>query len=121
MALVFVRKDEKTGHPEIILLDHGLYENVPDEIRGPLCEFWVATVLRNEQWMKASAAKLNVSEYMKFAEVLFQQPIKLETSGIKNKLTREDIIYMQHVAKDNFERIMDTLKEMPRNLLFVVR
>lgn len=62
---------------------------------------------------------MRVVDYMKFASVLFQQPVGIEGPSIRSKLTQQDIDYMQKVAKHQFEIIMNTLKEMPRCLLFV--
>lgn len=118
---VFVRKSSKSGKVELVLLDHGLYEEIPADVREPLCEFWEATVLKDENSMKKAAQKLGIKDHMKFAEVLFQQPIRIHGGKIKTKLNQDDINYMQQIAQKNFEIIMSTLKEMPRNLLFVVR
>uniref|UniRef100_A0A1A9VX89 ABC1 atypical kinase-like domain-containing protein n=1 Tax=Glossina austeni TaxID=7395 RepID=A0A1A9VX89_GLOAU len=67
-------KSSKTGKAELVLLDHGLYEELPAAVRKPLCEFWEATVLKDEHRMFKSARKLGINDYMKFAEVLFQHP-----------------------------------------------
>lgn len=116
-----MRKSSKTGKTELVLLDHGLYQELPANVRAPLCEFWEATVLRDEISMAKAAKKLGIKDHMKFAEVLFQQPIRIHHGTIKSKLNEEDIKYMQKIAQQNFELIMSTLKEMPRNMLFVVR
>nr|XP_036671734.1 uncharacterized aarF domain-containing protein kinase 5 [Drosophila suzukii] len=118
---IFVRKNSKSGRADIILLDHGLYEELPQNVRGPLCEFWEATVLRDETKMQAAAEKIGIADYMRFAEVLFQQPIRNRSGTIRGKLSQEDIDHMQEIARNNFEHIMGTLKEMPRSMLFVVR
>ncbi|XP_005180262.3 uncharacterized aarF domain-containing protein kinase 5 [Musca domestica] len=117
---IFVRK-APSGKAELVLLDHGLYEELPGNIRNNLCEFWEATVLRDEKSMQKAANKLGIKDHMKFAEVLFQQPIRIHGGTIKTKLNKDDINYMQQIAQKNFEMIMSTLKEMPRNMLFVVR
>ncbi|KAH8258625.1 hypothetical protein KR038_002226, partial [Drosophila bunnanda] len=118
---IFVRRNSRSGRADIILLDHGLYEELPENVRGPLCEFWEATVLRNEAKMQSSAEKIGITDYMRFAEVLFQQPIRIRGGRIRGKLSQEDIDHMQEMARKNFEQIMGTLKEMPRSMLFVVR
>ncbi|KAH8372437.1 hypothetical protein KR093_011597, partial [Drosophila rubida] len=118
---IFVRKNSKNGRAEIVLLDHGLYEELPANVRGPLCEFWEATVLRDDAKMKAAALKINVVEYIKFAEVLFQQPIRVSSGPIRSKLSQEDLDRIRKVAKENFGLIMNTLREMPRSMLFVIR
>lgn len=91
------------------------------EIRLALCEFWEASVLLDEKRMQLCAKRMNITDYFKFAEVLFQQPLRFKGAQVKSKLTKEDIEYMQKVAKERFDLIMDTLREMPRNMLFVVR
>ncbi|KAH8239984.1 hypothetical protein KR032_010015, partial [Drosophila birchii] len=118
---IFVRRNKKSGRADIILLDHGLYEELPEKVRGPLCDFWEATVLRNEAKMQLAAVKIGIRDYMRFAEVLFQQPIRIREGRIRGKLSQEDIDHMQEIARKNFEYIMGTLKEMPRSMLFVVR
>lgn len=115
-----MRKNAQNGNAEIILLDHGLYEELPASVRGPLCEFWEATVLRDESKMKAAAKKIDIVEYMKFAEVLFQQPIRMRSGAIKSKLSEEELEHIRKIARQNFEVIMSTLKEMPRSMLFVM-
>ncbi|XP_020815935.1 uncharacterized aarF domain-containing protein kinase 5 [Drosophila serrata] len=118
---IFVRRNSRSGRADIILLDHGLYEELPENVRGPLCEFWEATVLRDEAKMQSAAEKIGITDYMRFAEVLFQQPIRIRGGRIRGKLSQEDIDHMQEIARKNFEHIMGTLKEMPRSMLFVVR
>lgn len=54
-----MRKDEN-GKAQIVLLDHGLYENLPTEVRRSLCHFWEAIVLRDVDQMKKYAAELGV-------------------------------------------------------------
>lgn len=118
---IFLRKNQQNGKADIVILDHGLYEHLPRSVRIALSDFWVATVQRDEMRMKAAANKMRVVDYMKFASVLFQQPVGIEGPSIRSKLTQQDIDYMQKVAKHQFEIIMNTLKEMPRCLLFVTR
>jgi aarF domain-containing kinase len=57
---IFVRRN-KNGKTELVLLDHGLYENLSPEIRNNLCNFWEAIVRRDFEAMKQYAAALDVS------------------------------------------------------------
>ncbi|EDW19267.1 uncharacterized aarF domain-containing protein kinase 5 isoform X1 [Drosophila mojavensis] len=118
---IFVRKNKRNGKADIVILDHGLYEEMPRSVRVALSQFWVASVQRDEMGMKAAARRMNVVDYMKFASVLFQQPVTIEGPRIRSKLTQEDVDHIQKVAKEQFEIIMSTLREMPRCLLFVTR
>lgn len=61
---VFVRKNAKTGRAEIVLLDHGLYEFLPESIRLSLCQFWEAIVLKDINKMQKYSRELNVEGEM---------------------------------------------------------
>lgn len=60
ILIVFLRKT-KNGQPEIVLLDHGLYEYLPEPIRHSLCKFWEAIVLKDLQLMQKYSKELNVN------------------------------------------------------------
>lgn len=117
---VFIRPG-KDKRAEVVLLDHGLYETLPNDIRDALCHFWEAIVLMDHQAMQKHAARMNIRDYFKFAEILLQRPLETKTKKFSTKLTDEEIAYMQKLAKKRFDIIMDTLREMPQNMLFIVR
>lgn len=56
---VLIRRG-KNSKAELVLLDHGLYENVPEDVKDSLCHFWEAIVLKDHKTMKEYATKLNV-------------------------------------------------------------
>uniref|UniRef100_A0A182XM39 ABC1 domain-containing protein n=1 Tax=Anopheles quadriannulatus TaxID=34691 RepID=A0A182XM39_ANOQN len=96
---VFVRKDPANPRRmQLVLLDHGLYEQLAPAVRENLARFWEAIVLRDHAAMQRFSQALNVPDYRTFAEILLQQ-----------------------TAKDHFDRIMGTLRAMPRNLILVIR
>lgn len=117
---VFVRKG-RSGKAELVLLDHGLYETIPEDIRNYLCRFWEAIVLRDYETMKVYSGKLNVSDHKKFAEILLQRPLEVNKFSFATKYTEQEVLYMKKEASQHFDLIMKVLKEMPRNLLFIVR
>uniref|UniRef100_A0AAG5D8F7 ABC1 atypical kinase-like domain-containing protein n=1 Tax=Anopheles atroparvus TaxID=41427 RepID=A0AAG5D8F7_ANOAO len=118
---VFVRKDPANPKRlQLVLLDHGLYEQLTPGVRENLCHFWEAIVLRDHAGMERFAKKLNVSDYRTFAEILLQRPLELKGPA-KTRLTEQDLAYMTKQAKEHFDRIMNTLRSMPRNLILVIR
>lgn len=50
-----------------------------------------------------------------------QRPIDMKKPKFSTRLTDEDIAYFQKDAKQHFDIVLLTLKQMPRNMLFVVR
>ena len=116
---VFVRKN-KSGKVELVLLDHGLYENLDADVRENLCRFWEAIVLKDYRAMQKYSKALNVPDYEIFAEILLQRPLEMKGT-FSTKLSDEDIKYMTDMARKRFDLIMKTLKDMPRNIIFVIR
>ncbi|CRK94097.1 CLUMA_CG007620, isoform A [Clunio marinus] len=117
---VFVRRD-KLGAVQLVLLDHGLYEDVPMNIRNNLSRFWEAIVLRDYEMMKIYSDKLQVSDHKRFAEILLQKPLDVNKFSFATRYTEEEVLFMKKLASKHFDIIMKVLKEMPRTLIFIVR
>lgn len=60
LFLVLVRQGKK-GEAEIVLLDHGLYEELPLKVRQSLCRLWSSIVRNDHYGMKQHAAELGVN------------------------------------------------------------
>jgi aarF domain-containing kinase len=56
-----------------------------------------------------------------FSEVLMQRPVRLGQLWGSHLLSLEEAAYMQDMARDHFENIMQVLKELPRPMLLVLR
>ncbi|XP_075815782.1 putative aarF domain-containing protein kinase 5 [Microtus pennsylvanicus] len=117
---VLVRKGPD-GKAELVLLDHGLYQFLDEKERSSLCQLWRAIILRNDAAMKTHAAALGVQDYMLFAEVLMQRPVRLGQLWGSHLMSREEAAYMQDMAREHFEGIMEVLKALPRSMLLVLR
>ncbi|XP_053105930.1 uncharacterized aarF domain-containing protein kinase 5 isoform X4 [Hemicordylus capensis] len=111
------------GKAQLILLDHGLYEFLQDKDREALCKLWRAIILRDDATMQACSKQLGVraQDYFLFCEILLQRPISMTQLALSNVLTREEAAYMQDMAKNHFDRIMQVLKDLPRSMLLVFR
>ncbi|XP_075223723.1 putative aarF domain-containing protein kinase 5 isoform X3 [Lycorma delicatula] len=57
---VLVRKD-KYNKAQFIILDHGLYETVPANVRKSLCSLWKSIILNNHCDMKKYSLELGVA------------------------------------------------------------
>ena len=64
------------GHPsdpQIVLLDHGLYQELPTETRQPLARVWQAVVEDNHPDMKQYSRILGVQDYRLFCMAMTQR------------------------------------------------
>lgn len=118
LSTVFVRKFN--NETQLVLLDHGLYQQLGEDERIGLSNFWQAIVIRDRIKMDKYSKALGVQNYAEFAEVLTQTPMKKEFRLV-TRLTQTDIDYISEVAQHRLDIITKTLKEMPRSLLFVIR
>ncbi|XP_078086601.1 putative aarF domain-containing protein kinase 5 isoform X2 [Mustelus asterias] len=119
---VLVRKGPD-GKAELVLLDHGLYENLDTKDRISLCKLWRSIILLNDPAMKKFANELGVKDYFLFCEILMQRPINMREAAFQlaNILTREERAYMQDMASNHIDRIIQVLKDLPRPMLLVFR
>ncbi|XP_046391458.1 uncharacterized aarF domain-containing protein kinase 5 isoform X2 [Ischnura elegans] len=119
---VLVRQGKKRGDAELVLLDHGLYEVLPEGVRRSLCNLWKSIVLQNYGGMKKYSFELGVEDELLFGEILMQRPIVQQHSLLlTTKLTNQDLEYMQEMALQRFDKIMCILRTMPKNMLLVIR
>lgn len=117
---VFVRKGND-GKAQIVLLDHGLYEYLPESNRLSLCKLWKSIVLNDNQNMEKYCDDLGVKDYYLFCEILMQRPLNRQGIRIPNKLTPADTLYMKQMAQRHFDRIMTTIRSLPFPMLLVFR
>ncbi|KAL3275144.1 hypothetical protein HHI36_019913 [Cryptolaemus montrouzieri] len=116
---ILIRK--KAGSAELVLLDHGLYQQVSENERKALSSMWKAMVLCDHSEMQKYSNMLGVQDYEIFAEILAQAPLKKNNFKLKSKLTEKDLQFITEFARNRFDTIMSCLKTMPSNLLLVLR
>ncbi|KAL0279702.1 UNVERIFIED_CONTAM: hypothetical protein PYX00_001201 [Menopon gallinae] len=118
---VLVRKSKKSKKAEIVLLDHGLYQELPENERVTLCNLWKAIVLHDRSGMFQHSHELGVDDPYLFAEILMQRPLKLHGYELRKALNESDMRYMTYMARQRFDRIILALRQMPKNMLLVIR
>ncbi|EEC14055.1 conserved hypothetical protein [Ixodes scapularis] len=120
VKIMFVQKGED-GKARIVLLDHGLYEDITKENRLSLCQLWKAIIMNDQVAMKAHSLELGVSNYPVFCEILMQRPLRRPTLRIRNRLSSEDVAYMRTMVQGHFDEVMDCIRSLPRPMLLVFR
>lgn len=117
---ILIRKVNNTA--QIVILDHGLYETLPNDVRHSLCHFWKSIILGDENKIKKYSKELGVDDYKTFSQILLQRAL-LAGRGMafKAKLTEDDIRQLTAMAKDHFNKVMTILKSIPPNMLLVFR
>ncbi|XP_064910763.1 uncharacterized aarF domain-containing protein kinase 5 [Columba livia] len=109
------------GKAQLVLLDHGLYEFLSERDRAALCQLWKAIVLRDHRDMRSRAAELGVQDYLLFSEILLQRPLRRAGLSLARALTGAERAYMQEMAAQHFQRVLQVLRALPRPMLLVFR
>ncbi|KAK2510540.1 Adck5 [Columba guinea] len=109
------------GKAQLVLLDHGLYEFLSERDRAALCQLWKAIVLRDHRDMRSHAAELGVQDYLLFSEILLQRPLRRAGLSLARALTGAERAYMQEMAAQHFQRVLQVLRALPRPMLLVFR
>lgn len=137
---VLVRKGSD-GSAELILLDHGLYETVPDNYRESLSNLWQAIVFNNHNDMKKYCTELGVKEndYRLFCVALVQKYVPADKDAPQNSDDIFKIMFDLQRYRDNkhmsaeekhkfltevgilHDRLLEIFKNIPSKLLLVTR
>ena len=105
----------KYKQPQIVLLDHGLYLNLPDKLRQQYCQLWCSFVVYDHQ----SAIKLGTAiAGPRGGELL---PAILQPGGLK-KLSPEERKRLRSTAGvDNLGDLGKLLEALPRSLVDILK
>eukprot|EP01060_Flectonema_neradi_P005459 TRINITY_DN1363_c11_g1_i1.p1 TRINITY_DN1363_c11_g1~~TRINITY_DN1363_c11_g1_i1.p1 ORF type:complete len:513 (+),score=44.31 TRINITY_DN1363_c11_g1_i1:40-1578(+) len=121
---LLVRKKGKTS--ELVLIDHGLYVTLPDELRIDYANFWSSMLVADSANLKAICTKWGVSDPDFFASVTQQRPFK-SSRGAGQMLKKvkapssEELARMHLKIKSKLTTILDETASFPRELMFVGR
>ncbi|KAA3676904.1 aarF domain-containing kinase [Paragonimus westermani] len=106
---------------QLVLLDHGLYDSLPNSQRIFLCDMYQAILDCDESRMQFASSQLGVKGWSTFGEVLLQKPWRRRTLHLSAQLTEDDRAYLRATAAAHFDRVMSVLQEVPRPMLLFIR
>ena len=129
------------GKCQVVLLDHGLYEEMVDKEREALAGLWVAIVEGYHEGIARCGKELNVEDYRLFAMVVSQRyiaPHKEEeqdaltkmmgSKGLKafnrkqfNALPEEEKKETRAAIMKFHDKMFDTFQKMPPKIVLVMR
>ena len=136
-----MRKKEKRA--EIVVLDHGLYEDLPVKSRKALCKVWKAVVENNHHQMREGCSELGILEdYRLFCIALTQRWIPADKNdnskdilskllgkeGPKsfnrkkfNALPEEEKRKIREEVMQVHDRMLDVFQNVPSHLMLILR
>ncbi|KAK9500318.1 hypothetical protein O3M35_001602 [Rhynocoris fuscipes] len=106
---------------QLVLLDHGLYETVPDNVRESLRQLWKSIVLNDHDSMKKYSVELGIDDYRTLVEMVTQVPQHQMNIALVQKLSKFDMEILVDHCKNHFDKLMAVLHLLPHNVLLVIR
>lgn len=99
---MFVRKSSETGESEIVLLDHGIYTDLPVETRLAYNKLWRGILSQDEKAIKDASAALQVDFYQLFAAMIVDRKYEdiMDTSKKQNMKQRLGTQYGEDARKE---------------------
>ncbi|KAM8921144.1 aarF domain-containing protein kinase 1 [Pelodytes ibericus] len=120
---VLVRQNPETNSPEIILLDHGLYQVLTDSFRLNYCHLWQALIGANMEGVRKYSQRLGAGEmYPLFACMLTARSWDAVNKGIKQgSVSKEEAQEIRGNAATYLPEISQLLSRVPRQMLLLLK
>ncbi|KAF2075516.1 hypothetical protein CYY_003157 [Polysphondylium violaceum] len=109
---IFVRR-LADGRPEIVLLDHGLYRKIDNQVRLDFCHLWKSVCLGDIKSSEYYAKRLGAGDYSKHLGTLLN--LRPEESRSNLRLMRREL------GDQALGAINTILKNLPKEILLVLK
>lgn len=119
---IMVRPSSGKGF-ELVLLDHGLYKELPDDFRISYARLWRALINGNESEIKSSSMALGGgSAHRLFSSLLTHRSWdRVRMRSLDQPRTLAEIEAIRGKFPEYFERIAHLLASVPRPLLLLLK
>lgn len=117
---ILVRKNPKTGKPQLILLDHGFYREYDAQFLKLYCRLWSSIITQDYDTMKQISDELKIGKYYKYLPLVLLWRSK-NTKKLGGKIAEEDRRNLQKKDLVNFEVINYIMQKIPEHMIFIIR
>nr|DBA14627.1 TPA: hypothetical protein GDO54_005565 [Pyxicephalus adspersus] len=120
---VLVRQNPDIGGPEIILLDHGLYQQLTDTFRLDYCRLWQALISVDMEGIRIYSQRMGAGDlYPLFACMLTARSWNAVNQGIdRGPATKEEAQEIRSNAAAYLPQISQLLASVPRQMLLLLK
>ncbi|XP_077319716.1 aarF domain-containing protein kinase 1 [Lithobates pipiens] len=120
---VLVRQNAEIGGPEIILLDHGLYQKLTDTFRLDYCRLWQALIAVDMEGIRIYSQRMGAGDlYPLFACMLTARSWKAVNRGIdRGPAGKEEAQEIRSNAASYLPQISQLLASVPRQMLLLLK
>lgn len=119
---ILIRKNSK-GIVEIVMLDHGLYQEITSDFRVNYCKMWQAIISGDVDGIKKHSEKMGVGDqYGIFACMLSARTWDTVVRGMKKTpLLQDEVHELRNSITTYLSDISSILNRVPRQLLLILK
>ena len=129
---IFIRKHPtKRGQSQIVLLDHGLYKEVPDRVRTFYCRIYRGFVTGHYNEIRDACKDIGIDDWKLMAFVIFMRPLDMDfftdegvTIAEAHEMMKDKrkLQYFLHKAtQQHIDEVMALVRQIPREFLLILR
>ncbi|RKF61284.1 ABC1 family protein MCP2-like protein [Erysiphe neolycopersici] len=124
---IAIRKNEKRRECnfDIILYDHGLYRDIPNETRRSYAKLWLSFIDSDEPKMRQYArevAGVTDDKFIIFASAITGREFSVVTSDISKKRSAEEKMHLSKALSDGMlQDLIELLSQVPRIILLILK
>ncbi|KAI4234576.1 MAG: hypothetical protein LQ349_003707 [Xanthoria aureola] len=120
------RNDKRTGHNfDIILYDHGLYRDIPLQMRRNYAKLWLAVIDADEKGMRHYAhevAGITDDQFPLFASAITGRDYRAVTTSVVSTRTQEEKEVVSGAMGDGMlQELVQLLGHLPRIVLLILK
>ncbi|KAG0269511.1 hypothetical protein DFQ27_003198 [Actinomortierella ambigua] len=117
---ILIKRDNYTGKPQFVLLDHGLYRELDESFRYNYSHLWRALILNDQDLLNKASDNLGIdSKYVRYLPmILIQRP---PNASQKLGLTEAQKAKVRTNLKGSMAGFFEFLEKLPRDMLLVYR
>lgn len=116
---IIIRK--VNGKPQVVIIDHGLYEILPDKTRKIWCEIWKYMVLNDEEKVKQKCKELGIDHYKVFVTMILMRSYDGANVGMSSKLSKKQIEEYSESLKKDIDKLVEIIHTVPLEVLLILR
>ncbi|KAI8375804.1 ABC1 family-domain-containing protein [Blakeslea trispora] len=107
---------------DLVLLDHGLYRTLPDQLRTDYAHLWTSLIQGNEEGIRTYALRIGCTDHRLFASLLTgREWATIESANLSSGRTGVEVDRVTGRAKNFVMRIYDILETLPRVVLLLLK
>lgn len=121
--MLVIKNPKKQKGIEVIVLDHGLYTRLSEDMRLAYSELWLGLIMRNKERVLKASLSLGIPKEKcdLFSVILTNRSWNDSDIGISSSLSQKEQRELLKYASDNFFNITQVLSEIDRRFLLLLK